>query len=605
MKMKTTRFVRIFTFLALTAGFAWAQRDLATLTGTVTDQSSAIIPGAKVTITEVATGLAYTVTTDTAGIYVRPALKPGTYTVAVEAQGFKKAVQRDVLLTAGDRTAVNLSLQVGDTNQSVDVSAEAPLLQTENETVGGDLNSRATSELPLGGQREVAFLARLAVGVLVDENGAAGAHGGGFSAAGVPSMGNSNYLLNGVDNNINNIDYQGLAAYVVSVPPDAIGEIRVLTNGYNAEYGRGGGGVMEVTLKSGTNSLHGVGYEFLQNEDLNTSTWDANKAGSPKGSWRQNQFGVAAGGPIIKNRTFWFANYEGLRFRSFGAAVPGTFGASTLYTVPTPAMIQGNFSSELGASKGTDTLGNPVVTNEIYDFLSTTPNGSGGYTRTPFPNDTIPLSRMDPVARLIASQLPAPNENLNTLLPSSNFFAPALAQQQNNSGNLRIDHKISDKDSLFGSLSWSNGWQLNPPALSTANLGALAPGYSAIMLSRLAMLSYTRIWTPSILSETRVAYTRSVQNRNDSDGTIDSYKVYGIPGYDRFRPSPPEGCRPWELPVIRAWAAPHSARALRRPTFGVSSRTSPLTMESTPGNLARNTGPLNCRPFSRTSLMET
>ncbi|HEV2102695.1 MAG TPA: carboxypeptidase-like regulatory domain-containing protein [Candidatus Acidoferrum sp.] len=364
---------------------------MATLTGTVTDPSGAVIGAAKVTITELSTGLAYSVTTDATGVYVRPALKPSTYTVQVEAPGFKTAVQRDVLLTARDRVGVNITLQVGETSQSVEVAAQAPLLQTENTNIGGDLSSRSVSELPLGGQRKVAFLARLAVGVVADENGAAGALGGGFSAGGVPSMGTSNYLLNGVDNNQNNIDYQGLAAYVVTLPPDAIGEIRILTNGYNAEYGRGGGGVMEVTLKSGTNQLHGVAYEFLQNDHLNTNTWDANKAGSSKGSWKQNQFGVSVGGPIIKNRTFFFANYEGLRFNSFGAAVPGTFGTSTLYTIPTPAMVKGDFSSELGNVIGTDPLGNPVRQGMIYDFNSTRNNPSGsGLVRDPFLNNTIP-----------------------------------------------------------------------------------------------------------------------------------------------------------------------------------------------------------------------
>jgi hypothetical protein len=499
---------------------AWAQRDLATVTGTVTDPSGAVVSGAQVTITDVSTGLSYTVAADAAGVFVRPALKPGTYNLEVRAQGFKTSLQRDVLLNAGERTGVNLRLEVGEATQSVEVSASAPLLETEDATVGGGLNARATADLPLGGQRKIAYLARIGVGVVVDENGQAGAQGGGFSAAGVASMGMNNFLLNGVDNNINNIDYQGNAASNVSLPPDAVGEIRILTNGYNAEYGRGGGGVMEVTMKSGTNQLHGVGYEFLQNEALNANTWDANKSGTPKGEWRQNQFGVAGGGPIIKNRTFWFANYEGLRFNSSGSAVPGYFGASSLFTVPTQAMVQGNFSAE---------------GRNIYDPLSTLPNGNGGFTRSPFPGNIIPVSEMDPVALKIAQLLPAPNQNLGAAVPGGNYFAAATATQQNDQGNLRIDHKISDKDSLFGSLSWSNGSLFNPPATGfTAASGSLAPGYNQSQLSRLAMLSYTRIWTPAILSETRVAYNRSVQIRQDSALNFDSYTYFGIPGYNPF-----------------------------------------------------------------------
>ncbi len=141
---------------------------------------------------------------------------------------------------------------------------------------------------------------------------------------------------------------------------------------------------------------------------------------------------------------------------------------------------------------------------------------------------------MDPVAAKILSLLPAPNQNLGAAIPGSNYFAPALAKQNNDQGNARIDHRISDKDSLFGSISWSQGLQLNPPALSTAFDGALGPGYTQTQGSRLGMLSYTRIWTPALLSETRVAFTRSVQVRNQSTQNDDSYKQFGIPGYDPF-----------------------------------------------------------------------
>ncbi len=537
--MSDRRSIRLLLPSLSLLSLIWAQRDLGTLTGTVTDPAAAVIASAKVTITEDATGLVYSVTTDSSGIFVRPALKPGIYTVEVESPGFKKAIQSaGVLMTAGDRVGFNMSLQIGGTTESVEISAAAPLLQTEDTIIGGGLNSRSVAELPLGAQRKIAFLARLSIGVVVQENGMPDTLGGGFAAAGMPSLGTNNYLLNGVDNNQNNIDYQGNAGYVVSLPPEAVSEVRVQTSGYNAEYGRGGGGVMDVTVKSGTNGLHGVAYEFLQNEDLNTNSWDANKAGSAKGVWRQNQFGVSAGGPLIRNRTFWFANYEGYRFNSFGGAVPGQFGAATSYTIPTPALVQGNFSGELGAVVGTDALGNQVRQGMIYDFLSTTPNGQGGYTRLPFPNDTIPLSRMVPAESMVLSELPNPDEILGSAVPVSNYFAPALALQLKDLGTLRIDHKISDKDQLFGTLVWSNGFLSNPPPAGlSAEAGSLEPGYYSTLYSRLAMLSYTRIWTPSILTETRVAYTRSVQDRQTSNFNVDDYQVYGIAGYDPKSPN--------------------------------------------------------------------
>ncbi len=210
-------------------------------------------------------------------------------------------------------------------------------------------------------------------------------------------------------------------------------------------------------------------------------------------------------------------------------------GAATVYTIPTPQMVQGNFSGLLLHNNlGTDPLGNPVGTGMIYDFSTTTPDGKGGYTRVPFPGNIIPQSRINPVAQMVLSELPAPNQNLGARVPGSNYFAEASAVQSSDQGHLRIDHRITDKDQLFGSLSLSSGSLLNPPALSAANMGALSPGFDLNGLSRFAMLSYTHIWRPTIISETRVAYNRSVQIRTDSDGPLDDYKTYGVGGYDPF-----------------------------------------------------------------------
>jgi len=501
----------------------WGQRDLSTLTGTVTDPSGAVVPGAKITITEVATGLAYGVTANADGVYVRPALKPGIYRVEVEAPGFKKARQDDVLLTAGDRIGVNMTLQVGDASEEVAVSAAAPLLETESTTIGTDISTRSVVDLPLGGQRRINFLVRLSVGVLTGEASAYDTVGGSFTASGVHSTGQNNFLLNGMDNNANNIDYLGGASYVIQVPPEAVGEMRIMTNGYNAEYGRGSGGVVDVTLKSGTNSLNGALYEFLQNEDLNASRWEANKAGYPKGQWRQNQFGAALGGPIIKNRTFWFADYSGLRYRSDvigGGISQGGGSPPSVFTVPTPAMTQGNFSAE------------PRI---IYDPLSTAPNPNGaGFVRNPFPGNIIPQSEMDPAALKILSFMPAPDTNLGAAVPGNNFTGPALTTEQLDQGDVRIDHKITDKDNLFGSLSWGNSFINAHPFVTQAYGGYLVVGRTQPELRRLGMFSYTHIWSPTILTETRASYNRLVVRQTPSDSQFDENKIFGIGGFDGF-----------------------------------------------------------------------
>jgi hypothetical protein len=201
----------------------FAQRDLGTITGIVSDPSGAAVPNARVTITEVATNLTYEVTTNTSGEYVRPALKAGTYTVTAEAQGFRRVEQENVVVTAGDRIGVNLSLPVGQISESIEVSAAAPLLQTENTAQGADLNTSEVSQLPMGGQRVFAYLARLSPGVLVAEPGARDAQNGGFSANGVRSTGENNFLLNGVDNNVNVIDFINQTSYVIGPSLDAIG----------------------------------------------------------------------------------------------------------------------------------------------------------------------------------------------------------------------------------------------------------------------------------------------------------------------------------------------------------------------------------------------
>ena len=277
--MRITAATKAFGAMLLFAVAVLAQRDLGTIVGTVTDPQGGVISNAKITITEDATGLTYELTSSTSGDFVRPALKPGTYTVTAEAPGFRRVAQKNVVLVGGDRVAVPLTLPVGNVTESIEVSAQAPLLQTESTTLGADLNTKSVTQLPLGGQRVFTFLARLSPGVLQAEPGARDAVGGGFSANGVRSNGQNNFLLNGVDNNVNVIDFLNQTAYVVGPSVEAIGEMRVLTNGYNAEYGRGAGGVVNVNLKSGTNQLHGVLFEILQNDKLNANRWEKNKAG--------------------------------------------------------------------------------------------------------------------------------------------------------------------------------------------------------------------------------------------------------------------------------------------------------------------------------------
>src|SRR5580693_1972042 len=370
--------LRIALLAVFCACAVFAQRDLSTLAGTITDSSGGAVATAKVTITEVSTGEVYAITTNSLGEFVRPALKASTYTVSVTAPGFKTSEQKDVLLKAGERADVTIVLTVGDITQTVEVAAAAPQLQTESTQVGAALDSKTVTDVPLGGTRNLTYLGRLSPGVVPAEQGARDSANGGFSANGVRSNGQNNFLLNGVDNNINTIDFLNQTSYAIGPAIDAVSEVSIQTNGYNAEYGRAAGGVINVVLKSGTNALHGSLFEYLANKDFDANTWTNNRAGAIRGPFEQNQFGATAGGPIRKNRLFMFGDYQGTRIGDSGGSVPN-LGYSGYTTVPTAAMKTGNFSSLLGPTYtgtyyGADGNNNNPISfakGTIYDPAST------------------------------------------------------------------------------------------------------------------------------------------------------------------------------------------------------------------------------------------
>jgi len=514
----------LFTIL-LFSSLALAQRDLGTITGTVTDQSGAAVANATVTITDVATGESSTLASSKNGDFTRPALQPGTYTVMAEAPGFRRVSQENVAVVAGGRVGVTLSLQVGGVNESIVVSAEAPLVQSESTQLGGQLDTNQVATLPLGAQRTFTYLARLTPGIVPGESGRDGATGS-FSANGVRSLGQNNFLLNGVDNNVNVIDFLNGAAFVIGPPPEAIGEMQVLTSGYNAEYGRAAGGVINVNLKTGTNQIHGGLWEILQNEDLNANSWQNNSAGAPRPVFRQNQFGAAAGGPIIKNKLFIFGDYQGTRISDVAH--------SGFVTIPTPAEIKGNFSSLLGPAIGTDPSGAPILSGAIYNpATQTTVNGQ--LTRTPFPNNMIPASLFDPAAAKMLALFPAPNRPYPAGgFPKNDYYYVSPGQNPTDSGDVRGDYRLSDKNSFYGSFSINDNNNSSKQVFAQGLGSASGTGGDVqATATKNGQVGYTRVWTPSIVSETRVGITRLVTSIVGPDGgSGDLYKTFGIGGYD-------------------------------------------------------------------------
>jgi hypothetical protein len=514
-------------FLICTAAFA--QRDLGTVTGSITDAQGAAVPNAKLTLTEDATGVSYNIVTNESGSFTRPALKAGTYTITVEASGFQKAQQKNILINPGEPTPVNIPLQVGSSTQTIEVTASAPLLQTETPTIGANLNTAQVTDLPLGGQRNFAFLARLSPGVLVAENGARDSLNGGFSANGVRSSGENNYLLNGVDNNVNVIDFINQAAYVIGPSVEAIGEMSVITNGSNAEYGRAAGGVVNVNLKSGTNAVHGVFFEILQNSVLNANRWENNQAGKPTNPVKQNQFGAAIGGPIIKNKLFIFGDYQGTRINTAGGTIQN-LGYGGFYTIPTQAMINGNFAGLLGSN-----IGNGTLQNQLFDPRSTACPTTSTCTRAPFVGNQIPVSQMDPAALKIASLYPQvnfPSGVKQGFQPQNDYYVVTPGILNTDQGDGRVDYHLSDSTTIFGSISWSNTSKSSIPPFQGILDGGSFNGQSETDLGRNAMLSLTHLWSPSLVTETRVAFSRLVTARTQANSNVDAFKQAGIAGLD-------------------------------------------------------------------------
>ncbi len=536
--------IRLAVFLCLCTVLVFGQRDLGTISGSITDAQGAAIPNAKVTVTNDATGVATNSVSNDAGAFTIPALNPGTYSIAVEASGFQKAEQKGVLVNPGQPVDVTIPLSVGNVNQTVEVTAAAPLLETESPAIGENLNSQQISQAPLGGQRTFTFLARLSPGVVPAEPGARDALGGGFSANGVRSTGENNFLLNGVDNNVNVIDFINQTSFVIGPSVEAIGDMQVITNGASAEYGRAAGGVMEISLKSGTNEVHGVAFEILQNTVLDANRWENNLAGVARNPFKQNQFGAAIGAPIIKNKLFIFGDYQGTRIRTAGGSIQN-LGYGGFYTIPTQAMVKGDFSRLLGSSIGT-TNGQNVLQNELFNPTSTAclsgclpgsltaaPGATPNYTRAPFAGNIIPTTAMDKASMNIASLYPTTNQPiLAGTLPQNDYYTVTPGGLNTDQGDGRVDYRYNDNNSIFGTVSWSDTNKNSVQPFQGALDGGNFNGVSEQDLGRNGMLSWTHIFSPAMVNEARVGFSRLVTARTQANANTDEFKAVGIGGYD-------------------------------------------------------------------------
>ncbi len=500
------------------------QKDSGGITGVVRDSAGAVIPAAKISVKDVDRGTETVVTTSSQGEYVASPLKIGRYSVTAEKDGFKKTVVGPITVNIQEIPEVDITLTVGSIHEVMTITSQGPQLQTETSELGDVVNGQTATTLPLNG-RNFAQLAQLSAGVAPAEPGSRINASYGFSAGGARSEQN-NFLLDGIDNNSNLADLLNETAFVIQPSVDAIAEFKVQTNAYSAEFGRGNGAILNASIKSGTNDFHGDAYEFLRNEKL-----DARNAFDEFGRqpYKQNQFGATFGGPIIKNRTFFFGDYEGLRVRQ---ATP------FLELIPTPAEIAGNFSSILDTSivTGTDCNGNPTYAGEIFNTRLTQASGSsptgfcgipiGGYSGG-FPTNIFPS--VDPLAARLSTYWPAPNTTATANNGGNNFFSDPHRQESRNNFDVRIDHKINDKDNAFGRFSYENQPSFIPsPFNNLLDGGGFFDGNEDNSYRSLA-LSEVHLFKSNLINEFRAGYNRINSHRYQLNANENISSQVGFP----------------------------------------------------------------------------
>src|SRR5579872_5009743 len=478
----------IFCMTALFSVPARAQVAGAALSGTVADASGAVIPNAQIVITDVGTGVTRTVNSTSAGFYTAPNLLPGNYKVNVTAPGFSTLERTGITLTVGAQQVVDLTLQVGEVSQTVQVTGEALNVELASSSVSAQVNATTVRELPLNG-RSWTDLAALQPGVNSIETQPSFASGSDRGNRGFGSQSSisgarpqqNNYRLDGVSIN----DYSNGAPGSVlggNLGVDAIQEFSVLTSNYSAEYGKTSGGVINAVTRSGTNTFHGSAYEFLRNSALDARNYFDGATIPP---FRQNQFGASGGGPILKDRTFIFGDYEGIR-ESKGITtvniVPSANARNGILDYPSPA----NFPS------------------------GCTSNGvTGTFNGSPFSQCVVSVA---PSVQSYLPLFPAPNGSAtqnglgNTF--SSNFVAQRILAE--NFFTVRVDHKISSNDSLFGTYVYDRTPYTLPDQFGDVLL-------SDLTFRQVAILEETHIFNPNFINTVRFGYNR---NRVDNDVSV-------------------------------------------------------------------------------------
>ena len=474
-----------------------AQSTYGSLTGTVTDTSGAAVAGATVTLINTATSEKQTQPTADTGLYSFVNLNSGQYRLEIERDGFKRVNRENVTIQVQQTTRLDVSLSVGRATETVTVTSEVPLLQSETSSLGQVVEERNANELPLNG-RNVFSLVEVAPSVVMQGQAGATATGqnpfswGNFQIGGAFANQSAEYL----DGQPLNIGYINLPILIPT--QDSIGEFKVQTNNIGPEWGKVAGGVLNLSTKSGSNVYHGEVYEYIRNKVLNANDWFSNNSGLSRPPFTQNQFGGNFGGKIITDRTFFFYSYEGFRLRQ---------GLTFTSTVPTAAE-QGGDLSALATASGVPQLIDPC-------------NGAAtctAYNPVPFTGNVIPAGRINPTAKALLDLWPAPT-NGNVL---NNYVTNYGAGGNQNQNLFRVDQKINDQQHIFGRFSqWNN---LNLPA-DPLGTGLCVDRCTETMTSKSIAIGYNRVFTPNVIGNLDVSASRFNYLRTPKNSGFDFTKI--------------------------------------------------------------------------------
>ncbi|MEO8735001.1 MAG: TonB-dependent receptor [Edaphobacter sp.] len=516
-----------------------AQETRATLSGTVTDASGGVLPNATLQLNNVNTGTSTSATTNASGQYRFLFIDPGTYRLTVDASGFQKHVESGITLNVSQASTVDVRMTIGSQSQTVTVTSDEPLLETEKADRGVVLGARSLEELPIYVRNPI-VLVEVVPGITQQTQR--------FDLTPFTNNGNSQYAVNGItgdatenllDGAPNDMIYQGLNSIAFIPSVDSVAEFKAITAPYDAQYGRNGGGVISVATKTGTNKFHGTAYDFVQRTFLDANSWANNANNLPKSDQSLDEYGFTLGGPVRiphvydgRDKTFFFGGWEGYKQNT---------NLSTGISVPTALQRAGDFSQTFNGSGKLITIYNPNSGRLV----------NGVWTRDPYPGNKVPQGDMDPVGKALANLYPLPNSNQSaTVNWQNNYYTAAITNYSFNNVIARVDHTFSDREKVYARYAWNKAYIHQNSNLLTAP--AIDDRFGTKTNNDLVADSVS-VLTPNLVFDAKVSVTRWTQNfLPPTYGTFDATQI-GMPAgtVNQFQEKP-------RFPYVTLTASPAS-----------------------------------------------